>query len=331
MKLIEPRTSFGISRRKVLGLAAGAATMTLAAPRVRAATQKVRIGLATKTWWPSVIADTADKQGLFAKAGLDAELTVYRSGGEAFEAQAAGASDIISGLVSQIATGRIKGVNTKILSMSASANTGWRLMVKTGSPIKEVKDIAGKKVGITTAGSSSDFMALWTRAQYKLDFVSVPLGGGGLVPNLLSGNVDAAIVYSPLSFQILQAKQAVSLLDYATAIPSCLAVSWSAPDTLIEKQPEMLRGALKALYGAVVHMQKNRDEAIKIIAEVNSVPESVAAQEFDETFMKLSVDGTFTLDQVKTAEDLATLGGFKNLAPPDQIFTKDFTPVVAGA
>jgi ABC-type nitrate/sulfonate/bicarbonate transport system substrate-binding protein len=319
----------GVTRRTALGVAAGAASLTLGAPALRAATQRVRIGLATKTWWPSVVADVAVKRGLFAKAGLEAELTVYRSGGESFEAQAAGAADIITGLVSQVATGRSRGVDTKILALSASANTGWRLLVKTGSPIRDVKDIAGRKVGITTAGSLSDFMALWTRAQYKLDFTSVPLGGGGLVPNLLSGNVDAAVVYSPLSFQTLQAKQTVSLLDYATAIPPHLAVSWSAPDALIAKQPEMLRAALKALYGAVVHLQKNRDEAVGIIAEVNGVSEAVAAQEFEETFLKLSADGSFTLDQIRTAEELATLGGFKNMAPPEQIYTPAFTPVVA--
>ncbi|MET7246253.1 ABC transporter substrate-binding protein [Methylobacterium sp. EM32] len=319
----------GMTRRAAFGLAAGAASLALGAPSLRAASQRIRIGLATKTWWPSVVADVAVKQGLFAKAGLDPELTVYRSGGESFEAQAAGAADLITGLVSQIATGRTRGVNTKILALSASANTGWRLLVKTGSPIKDVKDIAGRKVGITTAGSLSDVMALWTRAQHGIDFTSVPLGGGGLVPNLLSGNVDAAVVYSPLSFQTLQARQTVSLLDYAAAMPSHLAVSWSAPDTLIGKQPEMLRAALAALYGAVVHLQKNRDEAVRIIAEANSVSEAVAAQEFEETFMKLSTDGRFTVAQVEAASDLARLGGFKNLAPPDQIYTTAFTPVVA--
>ena len=41
----------------------------------------------------------------------------------------------------------------------------------------------------------------------KMKFTSVPLGGGGLVPNLLSGNVDAVVLYSPLSFKMMQEKQ----------------------------------------------------------------------------------------------------------------------------
>jgi NitT/TauT family transport system substrate-binding protein len=319
-----------ITRRAALGLAVGAGAFSLGVPGARAA-QKIRIGLATKTWWPSVIADTAQKRGLFANAGLDAELTIYRSGGEAVEALAAGAADMINGLVSQVGTGRKRGVKSRIVSLASTANTGWRLMVKTGSPITSVADIAGKKVGITAAGSLSDFLALWTRSHHKIDFTSVPLGGGGLVPNLLSGNVDAAVVYSPLSFQLLQGKQAVALLDYATAIEPHLAVGWATTDAIIEKQPELVRGALKALYGSVAYMQKNRDEAIKIIAEVNGIAEPVAAQEFEETFMKLSTDGRFTIEETKLAYELAKIGGFQNMVPAEEVVTFDFTPVPLGA
>jgi tripartite-type tricarboxylate transporter receptor subunit TctC len=44
-------------------------------------------------------------------------------------------------------------------------------------------------------------------------------GGGGLVPNLLAGNVDAAVVYSPLSFQISKSGEARTILDYSKEVP----------------------------------------------------------------------------------------------------------------
>jgi ABC-type nitrate/sulfonate/bicarbonate transport system substrate-binding protein len=79
----------------------------------------------------------------------------------------------------------------------------------------DVKDLNGKKVAITSAGSGSDLLALWTIQEKKIDFTRVPVGGGGLVPNLLAGNVDAAVVYSPLSFQIAKSGEARTILDYA--------------------------------------------------------------------------------------------------------------------
>lgn len=319
-----------VTRRTALALAAGAAGLA-AGIRPGAAATKIRVGLATKTWWPSVIAETAVQQKLFEKVGLEAELTVYRSGGEAFEALAAGACDLTIGLPAQMGAGRLRGVKTKIMALGSDSNPGWRLLVKDSSPIKSVAEIAGKKVGITTSGSLSDFMALWLRSDAKIDFTSVPLGGGGLVPNLLSGNVDAAIVYSPLSFQVLQAGQARALLDFATAIPPHLAGGWASTDELIASRKDDLAKALQAIYGAVGYMRANREAAIKIIAEVNGIPEPIAKQEYEETFLRLSTDGRFTPEQVKVAYELARIGGFDKLAPPEDIVTTAFIPVQSGA
>jgi hypothetical protein len=54
-----------------------------------AAQDAVRIGLPTKTYYPTIIAETALHQKLFEKEGIKAELTIYRSGGETFGRSAA--------------------------------------------------------------------------------------------------------------------------------------------------------------------------------------------------------------------------------------------------
>lgn len=313
-------------RRTIALIGAGAAMLVGGVPRARAAT-KVRIGLPTRTWWPTVIAETAQAQGLFAKNAVDAELTIYRSGGEAVEALAAGAADLIPGLVSQVGTGRKRGVNARLVSLAIPANTGWKLMVPTGSAAKAPADLAGRKVGITAAGSLSDLLALWTRAQYKIDFTSVPLGGGGLVPNLLSGNVDAAVVYSPLSFQVQQANQGRELLNYTTAIPAHMATGWMTTDAFVASRRDALQGTLRALYGAVRYMHDNADAAVRIIAEVNKIPPEVAKAEYAETFRSLSTDGVFTDQQVRLGYELAQIGGFKDMVPVQDIAIRDFVPV----
>src|SRR5205085_7133714 len=127
---------------------------------------------------------------------------------------------------------------------------GWQLMVLTKSPL-EAKDLGGKKVAITSAGSGSDLLALWTIQDKKVDFTRVPVGGGGLVPNLLAGNVDAAVVYSPLSFQISKAGEARSILDYSKEVPPNLTAGWIVLDKFAEAKPELVQKAINALYGAV--------------------------------------------------------------------------------
>src|SRR6185503_5139831 len=81
------------ARRYALGAAAIA--LWLAGPAPGQAQETIRIGLPTKTYYPTIIAETALRQGLFAKEGIKAELTIYRGGAEGYEAMAAGAADVI--------------------------------------------------------------------------------------------------------------------------------------------------------------------------------------------------------------------------------------------
>jgi ABC-type nitrate/sulfonate/bicarbonate transport system substrate-binding protein len=90
-------------------LASLIATALLAASTASHA-ETIRIGLPTKTYWPTTVAETAVRQKLFEKEGISAELTIYRSGAETFEAMAAGAADIILDPPSLVSAGRKKGV-----------------------------------------------------------------------------------------------------------------------------------------------------------------------------------------------------------------------------
>src|SRR5438477_712824 len=210
-------------------LGAAALALGFAGSAGAQAQETIRIGLPTKTYYPTIIAETALRQGLFAKEGVKAELTIYRSGSETFEAMAAGAADLQLNSAALIAAGRRKGVQTKAVAGAALGYYGWYLMVKTDSKISQIAELEGKKVGITAAGSASDVLGRWTMQDRKVKFTAVPLGGGGLVPNMLSGNVDAVVLYSPLSFKVMQEKQGRSLIDYGGEVEAHLAGCGSPP------------------------------------------------------------------------------------------------------
>jgi NitT/TauT family transport system substrate-binding protein len=301
----------------------------LAFASIARAQDTVRIGLPTKVYWPTIVAETALRQKLFEKEGIAAELTIYRSGGEAFEGLAAGAADLILDPPSLVATGQRKGIQSKIVAGATLGYYGWRLMVKTDSKVTKVAELEGKKIGITAAGSGSDLLALWTIADRKMNFTRVPLGGGGLVPNLLSGNVDAVVLYSPLTFQMLRDNSARSIIDYSVEVPEHLNAGWIATEKLIKAKPQVVQKTLNALYGAVVFLQAkaNRDAAIKIIAEIDEIPPEIAAAELDGNLVKLSSDGEIKREWVVRALELTKLIGMTDLAPADDVFITDFKPV----
>jgi NitT/TauT family transport system substrate-binding protein len=310
-------------------LASLIAAVLLAAP-LSAHAETIRVGLPTKTYWPTTVAETAVRQKLFEKEGISAELTIYRSGAETFEGMAAGAADIILDPPSLVSAGRKKGVMSRIVAKASMGNFGWQLMVPAKSSM-EVKDLNGKKVAITAAGSGSDLLALWTIQDKKIDFTRVPVGGGGLVPNLLAGNVEAAVVYSPLSFQISKSGEARTILDYATAVPPNLTAGWIVLDKFAQAKPVLAQKALNALFGAVQFMRDNRDVTVKLIADLYEMPPDIATLEYENTIMKLETDGNTAAENVMAATqlslDLAKLGGLKDIVPTEDVISTQFKPV----
>lgn len=316
-----------IRRRTVLaGIGA-----TIAMPSIvrGQASNVVRIGVPTKTYYPTIIAETAIRQKLFEKEGIKCELTIYRSGAEGFEALAAGAADLVQNSTSSVAAGLKRGVNARCVANVANGYYGWQLVVKTDSPIKSPADLAGKKVGITSAGSGTDILALWTVAQHKVQFTRVPLGGGGLVPNLLTGNIDATVLYSPLTYKVVDEKVARTIIDYGQAVPPHSTGSWIATDKVIKERPEVVQKALNALFGGVGYLSddNNRTSAIKLISEIDEIPDNIAARELDGNIKLLSRTGEFKLEWVQLALDNGRMIGMKELADAKEVFVENFKPV----
>jgi ABC-type nitrate/sulfonate/bicarbonate transport system substrate-binding protein len=317
-----------ITRRHILVTIAAASVLGTSA--MAQAADTVRIGLPTKTYWPTTIAETAVRQKLFEKEGITAELTIYRGGAETFEAMAAGAADVILDATSLVSAGRKKGVNSKVLANAAMGYYGWQLMTLAKSTLG-VSDLKGKKVAITSAGSGSDLLALWTQQDKKIEFTRVPVGGGGLVPNLLAGNVEAAVVYSPLSFQISKSGEARTILDFSKEVPPNLAAGWIALDKYAQDKPQMVQKTLNALYGALMLMRANQDVSVKLITELYEIPAEIAALEYENTIMKLETDGSMDgpkiPEQLQLALDMAKAGGMKDLGPAAEIISTQFKPV----
>ena len=317
-----------ITRRHILATFAAASVLGTSA--MAQAADTVRIGLPTKTYWPTTIAETAVRQKLFDKEGIKAELTIYRGGAETFEAMAAGAADVILDATSLVSAGRTKGVNSKVVANAAMGYYGWQLMTLAKSTLG-VADLKGKKVAITSAGSGSDLLALWTQQDKKIEFTRVPVGGGGLVPNLLAGNVDAAVVYSPLSFQISKSGEARTILDFSKEVPPNLAAGWIALDKYAQDKPQLVQKTLNALYGALAYMRANKDASVKLISELYEIPADIAALEYENTILKLETDGSMDgpkiPEQMQLALDMAKAGGMKDLGPAAEIISKQFKPV----
>ncbi len=104
---------------------------------------------------------SAEELGYYKDNGVKVEVTAYRGGGAAQEALAAGAADMINFFPPGVALAVKKGIKEKIVGIGSSTPNGWHIVVMANSPYQAVKDLAGKKIGVTAKGSTTDFFALW--------------------------------------------------------------------------------------------------------------------------------------------------------------------------
>jgi NitT/TauT family transport system substrate-binding protein len=162
-------------------------------------------GGACLCYLPTVL---AQQLGEFDKAGLAVELVDLKGGSDALKGVLGGSADVVSGyfdhcvnlaakkqeLQSFVVYDRYPGL---VLVVSPSHN----------GEIKSIKDLAGKKIGVSAPGSSTDFFLKYLLKKNGVDASGVAVIGVGLgatsVAAMEQGQIDAAVMLDP-SVTVLQ-------------------------------------------------------------------------------------------------------------------------------
>src|SRR3982750_254490 len=151
----------------------------------------------------------AKKLGEYDRAGLAVELIDLKGGSAALKAVLGGSADVVSGyfdhcvnlaakkqeLQSFVVYDRYPGL---VLVVSPSHN----------NEIKSIKDLAGKKVGVSAPGSSTDFFLKFLLKKNGVNPTDTAVIGVGLgataVAAMEQGQIDAAVMLDP-AVTVLQA------------------------------------------------------------------------------------------------------------------------------
>jgi len=225
----------GKSIRNTL-VALGALALTAGAA---AAQSKVTIaigGAGCLCYLPTML---AQQLGEYKKAGVEVEIVDFKGGSQSLKAVLGGSADVVSGYFDHC-------VNLAAKNQSLQAFVvydrfpGLALVVapKNTASIKSVKDLAGKKVGVTAPGSSTDFFLKFLLSKNGVDPNSVAVIGVGIAATAIAameqGSVDAAVMLDP----------AVTLLQGKNKDLKILSDTRSQKDTLAVFGGEYPGGAL---------------------------------------------------------------------------------------
>ncbi|MGY3691833.1 NitT/TauT family transport system substrate-binding protein [Bradyrhizobium sp. USDA 3240] len=197
---------------KLLGKLAGTLLALTLSTGLAAAQSKITIavgGGACLCYLPTVL---AKQLGEYDKAGLAVELVDLKGGSDALKAVLGGSADVVSGYFDHCVN-----IAAKKQEMQAfvvyDRYPGLVLVVspKHTGEINSIKDLAGKKVGVSAPGSSTDFFLKYLLKKNGLDPQGTAVIGVGLgataVAAMEQGQIDAAVMLDP-SVTVLQGSHA---------------------------------------------------------------------------------------------------------------------------
>ncbi len=144
----------------------------------------------------------AHQLGEYKKAGVEVDVVQFKGGSQALKAVMGGSADVVSGYFDHCVNLAAKGQHLQAFVVY-DRFPGLVLVVspKHTAEIKSIKDLAGKKVGVSAPGSSTDFFLKYLLSKNGVDQNAAAVIGVGLGASAIAameqGQIDAAVMLDP--------------------------------------------------------------------------------------------------------------------------------------
>ncbi len=285
----------GLTRRAALG---GMAVLPLA--RVAAAEELTKASIALLRLSSSGPIFIAQEKGWFKEAGLDLTLKYFQAAAQVPLAVVSGDADLgvtafTAGFFNLAAKGGLKVVAAQSaerpgyqLNVIAVTNAAW------DAGVRSVKDLAGKRVAVTTIGSSVHYSLEMVARKHGLDTKHVTIVALQSIPNMVAafkgGQVDAA-VFPITTFRQVEADGSGKPIAYVgDEVPWQLGAVFTSPRTIAERRPLVEKFIAGYRRGAAAYQEAfgkrengklvpgpNYDEMIGILSGVLKQPPTLVA------------------------------------------------------
>lgn len=215
---------------------------------------------------------TANQLGLWDAAGLDVTLTPFTNGPTQITAMQADQIDV--GYIGGGATWLPATGNAVVIAPSEMSQ-GDVVLAQAGSGIKKPADLKGAKIGVPEGGSGEMILSLTLDAAglTENDIERVVLDPPSVVSAFVSGQIDAAAIFSPLSNQIMDSlPDTVTVANNAAFPDTQFLGSWVASNTAIKDKQEALERFLEVYIQANDYRIAHTDEVVGWAADASGAP-----------------------------------------------------------
>jgi len=317
---------------RVLLLGAFAIAFGLPAPGPAAwAAGPLNVGKAdanSTAFWP---AHVAERLGIFKKQGLDVKISDFTGGSKMSQAMTAGSIDIGLGAGTEMAL-IAKGAPTLAVCEIMGPIPIIGIAVPWDSPIRTIEQLKGKRIGISSAGSLTDWLAKQLGDHEKwgpegVTRVAIGNGAAAAIAGFRTNAIDADIAVTSNIFNWEEKKEARLLVSSSAFVGNISSGTIYATQHLIASDPGALRSFLAAWLEATDYMAAHKAETIKIASEVTGYSEGVMIKEYDLTAGVFSKDCKFDADSLANLKR-AFVDQKLVATPPDmsKVYTEAFLP-----
>jgi len=226
--------------------------------------RNVRMVFVSLAWNSEIPFRAALARGYFKQQGLQVEPILIRGGPAAISALIAGEVDYASiGGAQAIFRGKSRGLDLTIIGC-ISSTTNYILL--GNKQTRTVEDLRGKPIGITGAGTYSEFAVKAFLRKHNLnpekDVILRSIGGTVLRAAAIEKGIIAAAPFSTEDgVRLIRAGYSViSNMNESLGIPQNILVT---RNEVLEKYPETSKRMLKAYIQGMQLAKYNKPEAIK--------------------------------------------------------------------
>lgn len=278
--------------RRTIGPAIGLLAAGLLAAQPALAQDKLKLAVGQRGNWDTSVSEVGQRAGIFKKHGLELEIVYTQGAGETQQAAISGSVDIgVAAGVMGVLGAFSKGAPVRILSAETTGASDLYWYVKSDSPIKTLKDTAGKTLAYSTNGSSTHGIVTAFMKEYGLTAKPTATGGPpGTLTQVMSGQIDVGWAAPPFGLDQLDQKQIriiASGNDAAAFKGQTVRLNMTTAPVLQAKKDAITR-YMKAYRETVDFMYT--EEGLKVYADWLNIPIQKARRTRDDFFPKEAVN-----------------------------------------
>jgi ABC-type nitrate/sulfonate/bicarbonate transport system substrate-binding protein len=237
------------------------------------------------------------QEKFFAANGVD--VTEIDLGGSAklHQAMTAGALDLGLGAGTDIAF-LVKGAPETAVGAIAITPALFGVIVPYDSPIRQLGDLKGKRIGISTVGSLTQWLAFQIAKKEGWDpqsFIFIT-DGSEYTPQLAAletNAIDAQISGAALGWNLETQKKGRLLAPASEWVGAFLQNVIFASNDLLKQDPNAVRGFLKGWLEGVAYMGSHKAETIALARTKDNFGAEVEEKQYTNVMPSFSTDGTF--------------------------------------